>query len=322
MLALAPSNTKYTDVVQRLSRASVHKHFDAYVDVPWDDADHQIDPEDPRWELDGYDPLGATAWYCDRDPATRARIGLDVAASRMKLGIDFENVLSRGLLEFAAARPNDSIDYRYAYHEVIEEAQHSLMFQEFVNRAGGLAAGLPGWQRWIARTIPRLGRTFPELFFAYVLAGEVPIDQVQRRELRSSGRHPLFRRIMQIHVTEEARHVCFAEQYLAANVPQLPRWRLSQLRLASPFIVSETAKLMLLPPAWLLRRHRVPSAVVADAKYAFPARICIADSVKPLVEKFWELGLITRLTLPMWHALGLTASEPMLSSGDRRLLDR
>src|SRR3989454_8600620 len=29
-----------------------------------------------------------------------------------------------------------SPEFRYVYHEVIEEAQHSLMFQEFVNRSG------------------------------------------------------------------------------------------------------------------------------------------------------------------------------------------
>jgi hypothetical protein len=320
MLELAPSSDRYDAIVHRLNRASVHKHFDAYADVAWDEPEFQIDPEDPRWELDAEDPLGATAWYRDRAPATRARIGLDTAAARTKAGVDFENILSRGLLEFAIARPNGSIDFRYAYHELIEEGQHSLMFQEFVNRAGAVAQGLPGWQRLVARGIPRLGRTFPELFFAYVLAGEVPIDQVQRRELRSQARHPLLRRIMQIHVTEEARHVCFAEHYLAEHLPRVSRARLSQLRVITPFIVAETAKLMLLPPAWLLRRHQVPAAVISDAKRGSPARAFVAHSVKPLVEKFWELGLITRLTLPVWHALGLTAQTPSLGSGERPLL--
>lgn len=322
MHALASSNTKYIETVHRLNRASVHKHFDAYVDVPWDDPDSAIDPEDPRWELDEQDPLGSTAWYRDRDRAARARIGLDVAAARLKFGIEFENVLSRGLLEFAATRDNGSLDFRYAYHELIEEGQHSLMFQEFVNRAGAAASGLPAWQRWTARRVPRLGRRFPALFFAHVLAGEVPIDQVQRRELRSQKRHPLLRRIMQIHVTEEARHVCFAESYLAAQVPRLSRVRLAQLRLMTPFITSESAKFMLLPPAWVARRHRIPAAVMADAKYAGPARAFVADCVKPLVEKFLELGLITRLTLPLWHALGLTSSVPASGSGERPVLNR
>src|SRR4051794_28727418 len=94
MLPLTTSNPAYDAIVQRLNRASVHKHADAYLDVPWEDPDSRIDPEAPCWELDGVDPLGATAWYRDRAPALRARIGLDTAAARMKFGIDFENILS------------------------------------------------------------------------------------------------------------------------------------------------------------------------------------------------------------------------------------
>ena len=60
----------------------------------------------------------------------------------MKTGLVFENILQRGLLEFAMTLPNDSTEFRYAYHEVIEEAQHTLMFQEFVNRSGLDADGL------------------------------------------------------------------------------------------------------------------------------------------------------------------------------------
>jgi hypothetical protein len=199
---------------------------------------------------------------------------------------------------------------------VIEEGQHSLMFQEFVNRAGGVAEGLPAWHSWTARGIPRLGRTFPELFFCYVLAGEVPIDRLQRRELRSCERHPLLRRITQIHVTEEARHVCFAEQYLAEHVPLLSPPRLAQLRLMTPFLTAETAKLMLHPPSWLLRRHRVPGVIAADAKFASRARAFSADCVRPLVDTFRKLGLITPVTQPLWDAYGLTASgqapEPRL----------
>ena len=58
----------------------------------------------------------------------------------MKIGLIFESVLKRGLLEFASTLPNGAPEFRYAYHEVIEEAQHSLMFQEFINRTDLTAA--------------------------------------------------------------------------------------------------------------------------------------------------------------------------------------
>ena len=179
---LEPQDT-FKTLVERLSRASVTKHFDAYDDVAWDHESSRIDPEDPRWERGRGDLLGETEWYRRQTQSTRARIGLHIVACQMKMGIEFENILSRGLLEFAATCPNGSAEFRYAYHEVIEEGQHSLMFQEFVNRSGFDAPGITGHMKWFARRVPPLGRSFPELFFIHVLAGEVPIDHVQRGEL-------------------------------------------------------------------------------------------------------------------------------------------
>jgi hypothetical protein len=69
----------------------------------------------------------------------------------MKIGYEFESVLKRGLLEYAAKLPSGSPEFRYVYHEVIEEAQHSLMFHEFVNRTGFDIKGLAWWQRIGAR---------------------------------------------------------------------------------------------------------------------------------------------------------------------------
>ncbi|RYJ00865.1 MAG: diiron oxygenase, partial [Actinomycetales bacterium] len=55
---------EYADVLRMLSQASVDRHFDAFVDVPWDDPDFAVDPDDPRWVLPpNSDPLGAHPWY-------------------------------------------------------------------------------------------------------------------------------------------------------------------------------------------------------------------------------------------------------------------
>src|SRR5262245_45911005 len=216
----------YTALLARLSRQSVVKHFDAYADVDWDSDEFRIDPEDPRWELPPDEGLGETVWYRAQPSGIRARIGLHTIAGFMQIGLEFESVLKRGLLEFTAGLPAGSPELRYAYHEIIEEAQHSLMFQEFVARTGLDVPGLPRLLRFGSRQVIRFGRTFPELFFLFVLAGEDPIDHVQRTML-ASGRpvHPLLRRVMQIHVTEEARHLCFARHYLREHVPRLGRLR-------------------------------------------------------------------------------------------------
>ena len=59
------------------------KHFDAYVDVPWDDPAYAIDPSDSRWELSDEHPLGATEWYRSLPSDVRARIGLHSIVANM-----------------------------------------------------------------------------------------------------------------------------------------------------------------------------------------------------------------------------------------------
>src|SRR5690606_37718386 len=229
----------YRALLAHLSRQSVAKHYDAYEDVPWDDPAYAIDPADPRFELPATDPLGATAWYRALPQPLRARFGLELLASFARVGLQFENVLQRGLLEFAFRLPNGAPEYRYVMHEVIEEGQHSLMFQEFVNRTAAATGfdvpGLDPWMQFGARQVVRLARTFPELFFLFVLGGEDPIDHIQRESLRTGQYgHPLVRRISQIHVTEEARHLSFARAYLRCHVPALQRRSLFLLRVRAP----------------------------------------------------------------------------------------
>jgi hypothetical protein len=300
----------YEALVQRLSHQSVVKHFDAYADVPWDDPAYAIDPDDPRWQLGPDDSLGGTAWYRAQPAGVRSRIGLHMYATFMKIGVEFESVLKRGLLEYAATLPSGSPEFRYAYHEIIEEAQHSLMFQEFVNRTGLEIAGLAWWQRIGARQVIRFARTFPELFFVFVLGGEDPIDHVQRTALRS-GRplHPLLKRIMQIHVTEEARHLCFARHYLTRRVPTLGWVHRFILSRRAPFILAIMAQLMMRPSGALVRTYGIPADVIRDAYTRNPAhRAKTLEALHKVRDLLREVGLVTPGAARLWKWLGIWPS--------------
>lgn len=298
------THTSYTATIRRLSEKSVTKHFDAYADIAWDDPALRIDPSDARFELDADTPLGQTEWYRTQPQALRARIGLHTVVAQMKLGIEFESILSRGLLEFANRLPNGAPEFRYAYHEVIEEGQHSLMFQEFVNRSGLRARGMSGPEAFAARRVPGLARRFPELFFLFVLGGEVPIDHEQREALKKrDALHPLLRRVMQIHVTEEARHLCFAKQYLLENVPKLSRFRRFRLRVEAPLIFYGMARQMLEAPATLVREYHIPKAVVREAYTDNPVHHArTLAGLAPVRALCNKLGLIQPA---LWNALGL-----------------
>lgn len=302
-----PRRESYDDLVRRLSRQSVTKHFDAYASIDWDSPEMRIDADDPRWELAPDDGLGATAWYRAQPAGVRSRIGLHLYATFMKIGAQFENVLQRGLLEFALRLPNRSPEFRYAYHECIEEGQHSLMFQEFVNRAGFDIPGLSWWHRIASRRVVAHARRFPQLFFVFVLGGEDPIDHVQRTQLQS-GRsiHPLLRRIMLIHVTEEARHLCFARHYLRTTVPGLGAPARTALAIGAPLILAQMAPLMMRPSAQIVRTYGIPADAIAEAYTKNPRQrehtLAALAKVRALCR---DLGIVRPWSVPLWRAAGI-----------------
>jgi hypothetical protein len=298
----------YADVLARLSAHSVTKHFDAYADIDWDHPDNRIEHDDPRFELPLGEPLEATGWYRGLPQAARARLGLHLTVSRMRTGIQFENILSKGLLEFAMTRPNGSPEFRYAMHEIIEEGQHSLMFQEFVNRSGLDPNGLGGVEMAVARRVPEMGRHSPERFFLHVLAGEAPIDHVQKAMLTSTlTPHPLLKRIMQIHITEEARHICFASRFLTETFPVLGSYRANALRVGAPFVVGATMIQMMRLPPDIVSRHGVPRAVVREMRRGHAFREQVIRSVKPVHALCVKLGIVTPRTEFIWRWLGLAS---------------
>ncbi len=297
----------YTDLVARLSARSVTKKHDAYTDVDWDHPDHRIVADDPRFELDDDDPLGHTEWYRALPQSARARLGLHVIASMLRTGVEFESILSRGLLEFATSRPNGSPDFRYAYHEVIEEAQHTLMFQEIINRSGIDAHGLTAFEARGSRGVPPMGRTFPECFFLHVLAGETPIDWIQRRTLaRARAQHPLLRRVMQIHVMEEARHLCFATRFIEEHAPRMGIVKRARLRLTAPFILATTVAPMLRIPSDVARTHSIPRDVVREAHTGDLHRARVHEGLRPVHELCERIGIVTSTTERLWNWFGLS----------------
>jgi hypothetical protein len=299
-------------LVRRLNEQSVRKHFDAYEDVPWDE--HPIDPDDPRWILGSRDSLGATEWYRSLPPTTQSAMGLHLVASKMQVGYFFEGVLKRGLLEHAQQLAAGSPELRYVYHEVIEEAHHSQMFQEFCGRAGhGTVAKVPLDARIGSRVVVRLARTFPELFFVFVLGGEDPIDHMQRETLRSERErplHPLLERIMRIHVTEEARHLSFARHWLKTRVPTLGRARRAVLSIGAPLILGEMGRMMLQPSRDVVERFEIPKAVLDEAFLENDAyQADVVASLRKVRRLCADLGLVTPLSKRLWIAKGIWSAD-------------
>jgi hypothetical protein len=304
---IAPPRETFPELVERLSQLSVTKHYDAYADVPWDDPASRIAVEDPVWQLGDDHPLGASAWYAAQRPEVRARIGLHFVACAMRIGAEFENVLTRGLLTFALELPRGAPEFRYAYHEAIEESQHTLMFHEFVSRCELDAGRAPFMTRVGRRPALWFARHFPEMFFLIVLGGEDPIDYVQR-QLLGCGRpvHPLLRRIMQIHVTEEARHLCFARAYLRVRVPQLRPVSRQIMAMLAPLVLGATAREMLDPPPVIVRTYQIPRTVVErDYRRSPIQQERLRTSLSKVRTLCEQLDLVTPASRRIWRATGI-----------------
>ena len=153
-MTLTPSSADYRDTLRTLSEASVHQHFDAFLDIAWDDPEYAVDPRDERWVLPEADALGRTAWYRSLPREEQVRVGLYRQANVTKVGLQFEQVLVAGLMNFAFTLPNGTPEFRYATHEATEECHHTQMFQEFVNRSGQDVRGGSRFFRTLGPVLP------------------------------------------------------------------------------------------------------------------------------------------------------------------------
>jgi hypothetical protein len=298
----------YPRLLDRLSDMSTRKYHDPYQDIAWDIPDNRIEPADLRMRLWPGHGLAQTDWYQSLTPETQARFGIEWAAQTAKYAIGFEAVLSRGLLEFTQHVPNRSPEYRYAMHELLEEARHSMMFQELINRTGAEPRPVVGFDELMDNRIAHLGRTFPELFFFAVLGGEIFIDQQNRELLRQPKDqvHPLVRRVMQIHVIEEARHVCFAENYLREHLPHCSRAQREVMAWAVPLIFSQSNRMMLQPDSRLVGNFRIPRHTLREVFGKGSAhRRSVAATVEPVRKLCNEHGLFRPRHAAWWRALGL-----------------
>ena len=297
----------YGEVLQTLSDGSVHTHFDAFEDIDWDNPAYAIRASDPRWVLPEVDALGATQWYQSLPLEEQIAVGLWRQANITKVGLQFENLLIRGLMQYVFTLPNGSAEFRYCTHEATEETHHTQMFQEFVNRSGMDVPGMPLGIRLVSPVIPWVASLFPEWFFTMVLAGEEPIDHVQKAILRSGNElHPLLERIMQIHVAEEARHISFAHTFLAQRVPQLDPIRKAALSVLFPITMRVACDLIIIPTKELTTDMGVPRRVVKEAYWDSPeAKTMLSDlfaDVRGLAE---EIGLMNPVSRRLWKLLGI-----------------
>ncbi len=224
-------------------------------------------------------------------------------ANVAKVGLHFESILIRGLMNYTFWVPNGSPEYRYCLHESVEECNHTMMFQEMVNRVGADVPGMPRLLRWISPLVPLVAGPLPVAFFIGVLAGEEPIDHTQKNVLREGkSLHPIMEKVMAIHVAEEARHISFAHEYLRKRLPHMTRLQRFWISLYYPLTMRALCQAITVPPKGFWDEFDIPRAVKKELFFRSPqSRKWLRDMFADVRMLAYDTGLMNPAARLMWR---------------------
>ena len=298
----------YEDTLRTLSEASVDQHFDAFKDVPWNDPDLAVLEDDERWVLPSVDPLGQHPWYQSLPKERQIEVGRHRLVAMTKTGSQFEQLLLLGGTQFLMGLENGNPEFRYFMHELTEECHHIQMFQELTNRACPEVSGAP---QWLVKGIPlvaMLGTWWPTLFFNIILAGEEPIDHVQKDVLRRGGTHPLMNRVMAIHAAEEARHIGFAHAWLEHHAPTMSVVNKAALGFMVPLALRLGFSAIMMPSRADQLAMGIPDHVMrevfVDGEEIQKLRRDVCGDIRMLCEQTGVLTPATRWAWKLWGVDG------------------
>lgn len=296
----------YLEALRVLSDGSVRRNFDPFLDVPWNDPEMAIDPQDPRWVLSpNVDSLGATRWYRELPLERQVEIGRWRTANSIKVGAAFESILIRGLMAYIMKLPNGSAEFRYCLHEMTEECNHIQMFQELVNRTGIDVPGMRPLFRRLSPFIGLVGGRYPIIFVIGILGGEEPIDHFQKALIREGANMPpAVLRTMQIHIAEEARHISFANEFLKVHIPRMTRRQRAIISVLFPIAMRWLAGQIMAPGKSFAAQFEIPREVMREAFWRGPAsRRILAGYFGEMRTLSDELGLTNRVSRLTWRVL-------------------
>lgn len=179
---------------------------------------------------------------------------------------------------------------RVMLQEVREEAGHSLMFVEMIDRAGLGGVPLLGDIRLLSWVAHRLHPNSAE-FWAMVYIGESVTDTFALKALRADADEicPLAREVLQFHHKDEARHIAAARTLLKARIGTMSAARRWMFRATLKFLLRRFLAATLYPTEASLRAMGIPDpAGAARAAARSPERRAFAEDCALSAMRFIE----------------------------------
>ena len=301
------------ETLEHLTQRSIAQHFYPLRDVPWDD--HPI--TDDQWYVppEAVTLYGTGVWEA-MDDRTQRRLSLHEFVNACGVALWFENVLMRAFLNRLYYRGPEHPRFRYMLIEVNEEVQHNLLFGEFIRRSGipwyGARWDMTFAAKWFFPIEARLSETW---LMTAVMIGEEVIEGVNLATLKGDTPvHPLAEQVARIHRLEEARHLAYAQEFIASQFAACPKREQRFIRFAAPWatlgMVAQLPRGCVYEGAGLTRPRRLFWTAVRNPHHrAFVHRIC-----GRLERYFTKVGIITPFHRRRWVRLGLL--PPLTESGN------
>ncbi|GAA3957415.1 diiron oxygenase [Gordonia caeni] len=200
-------------VARRLLKGSSNRSYDPIVDLDFD-----APLEEGKFFLP---PKVVTLYGTDlwESMTTEQQIELSrqELANILSVGIWFENLLNRALLIRLMREDPAAATSHYELTEMGDECRHMTMFGKVIERVGARAFAMRRWERAVMHVLPLTMRG--TMLWVVTLVGEELFDALQRVIKDDPELQPIVARLMQIHVTEEARHIGFARDGVLRRMP-------------------------------------------------------------------------------------------------------
>jgi len=228
----------------RLLTASLEHSYDPDIEIDWSAAPVPGLLYAPANRLTLY---GTPLW----DGLTeeqRIVLSKHEVASVASLGIWFETILMQMMIRRYYDQAPTSRHAQYALTEIADECRHSIMFGRMIEWFGCRPYRVSGVDNLLGRWLKATATGVP--MFAAILIAEEILDSLQREAAADESVQPLVRMVSRIHVVEEARHVRYAREELAALVGRSNPAQLAYSRLVIARAAYATAGKLVHPMAY------------------------------------------------------------------------
>jgi P-aminobenzoate N-oxygenase AurF len=292
-MSTAPALPRTAARSRQLVAASERTTLDPFREIDWsqpiDDSAFHLPPE--------LLPLFGTGQWDAMTGTERIAYSRHETAALCGAGIWFENVLMQVVLRHLSEIPVTDPSHRYLLVEVADECRHSMMFGEYIRRAGTPAYRPALSPRSLSDTEGPGNRAVSYLL---ILAVEEMLDSTNRATMRDERVHAISRSVARLHVLEEARHVSFAKTYLAELLSTLDESDRRLVADAAPALVAVVADLSVDPAVY---EHLGIAGGYESARANPYHRAAVVAGLSKLTTFLDEIGVIDDEHRSAWTAL-------------------